>query len=270
MLRHTLSARFSDAQCGFKAIRREIAVRLLPRVEDDGWFLDTELLVLAERSGLRIHEVLPDLRCQGWQIYGGTSASAPIIASVYALAGNPRPTDSANSYPYAHTSDLNDVTSGNNGTCGAPLCTASASYDGPTGLGTPQSTSAFASAAAVSVANPGARTDTTGTPTSLQMSASGGTAPYTWAAISLPPGLTINSTSGLISGTPTTAGSFAVTVTAKDIANTTGSTSFQLDDYRRVQHDAHILRQPVHVRPAGDVHRRRVLARRHADRERDV
>ncbi len=60
MLRHTLSARFSDATCGFKAIRREVAVRLLPLVEDNGWFFDTELLVLAERSGLRIHEVPVD------------------------------------------------------------------------------------------------------------------------------------------------------------------------------------------------------------------
>ncbi len=60
MLRHTLSTRFSDAQCGFKAIRREVAVQLLPLVEDNGWFFDTELLVLAERSGLRIHEVPVD------------------------------------------------------------------------------------------------------------------------------------------------------------------------------------------------------------------
>jgi putative flippase GtrA len=60
MLRHTLSTRFSDAQCGFKAIRREVATHLLPLVEDNAWFFDTELLVLAERSGLRIHEVPVD------------------------------------------------------------------------------------------------------------------------------------------------------------------------------------------------------------------
>jgi putative flippase GtrA len=60
MLRHTLSTRFSDAQCGFKAIRREVAARLLPHVKDNEWFFDTELLVLAERSGLRIHEVPVD------------------------------------------------------------------------------------------------------------------------------------------------------------------------------------------------------------------
>ena len=60
LLRSTLRARFSDAQCGFKAIRRPVAKALLPLVLDDTWFFDTELLVLAERSGLRIHEVPVD------------------------------------------------------------------------------------------------------------------------------------------------------------------------------------------------------------------
>jgi len=57
LLRLALGARFSDAQCGFKALRAEVARRLLPSVEDRSWFFDTELLVLAERAGLRIHEV---------------------------------------------------------------------------------------------------------------------------------------------------------------------------------------------------------------------
>ncbi|MDT5248092.1 MAG: hypothetical protein QOJ28_726, partial [Mycobacterium sp.] len=60
ILKSTLQARFSDAQCGFKAIRADVAQRLLPYVTDTGWFFDTELLVLAERSGLRIHEVPVD------------------------------------------------------------------------------------------------------------------------------------------------------------------------------------------------------------------
>ncbi|HEY5185612.1 MAG TPA: bifunctional glycosyltransferase family 2/GtrA family protein [Actinomycetes bacterium] len=60
ILRTTLGARFSDAQCGFKAIRADRAAELLPMVEDTQWFFDTELLVLAERSGLRIHEVPVD------------------------------------------------------------------------------------------------------------------------------------------------------------------------------------------------------------------
>lgn len=60
LLRGAMRARFSDAQCGFKAIRRDVADRLLPLVHDDAWFFDTELLVVAERSGLRIHEVPVD------------------------------------------------------------------------------------------------------------------------------------------------------------------------------------------------------------------
>src|SRR6201991_2682499 len=60
LLRGTLGAGFSDAQCGFKAVRADVARRLLPLVEDSGWFFDTELLVLAERIGLRIHEVPVD------------------------------------------------------------------------------------------------------------------------------------------------------------------------------------------------------------------
>jgi len=60
LLRTVLRARFSDAQCGFKAIRSDAAHRLLPIVEDNNWFFDTELLVLAERAGLRIHEVPVD------------------------------------------------------------------------------------------------------------------------------------------------------------------------------------------------------------------
>jgi putative flippase GtrA len=60
ILRTTLHARFSDAQCGFKAMRTECARALLPHVHDTAWFFDTELLVLAERSGLRIAEVPVD------------------------------------------------------------------------------------------------------------------------------------------------------------------------------------------------------------------
>ncbi|WP_396930114.1 glycosyltransferase [Mycolicibacterium sp.] len=60
LLRGFLGARFSDAQCGFKALRADVARRLLPLVADTGWFFDTELLVLAEKAGLRIHEVPVD------------------------------------------------------------------------------------------------------------------------------------------------------------------------------------------------------------------
>src|SRR6185312_2175975 len=60
LLKSALAAGFSDAQCGFKAIRADVAAQLLPHVADTGWFFDTELLVLAQRSGLRIHEVPVD------------------------------------------------------------------------------------------------------------------------------------------------------------------------------------------------------------------
>jgi putative flippase GtrA len=60
LLRLCLRVGFRDAQCGFKAMRADVARRLLPHVENRRWFFDTELLVLAERAGLRIHEVPVD------------------------------------------------------------------------------------------------------------------------------------------------------------------------------------------------------------------
>jgi glycosyltransferase involved in cell wall biosynthesis len=60
ILRTALRARFSDAQCGFKAVRADVAKQLLPCVRDEGWFFDTELLMAAQRRGLRIAEVPVD------------------------------------------------------------------------------------------------------------------------------------------------------------------------------------------------------------------
>jgi hypothetical protein len=71
----------------------------------------------------------------GWEVVGGTSASSPIIASIYALTNHAK--DDA-SYDYAHTTAFYDVASGKNGSCsGSYLCTSVAGYDGPTGLGSP-------------------------------------------------------------------------------------------------------------------------------------
>ena len=91
----------------------------------------------------------------GWFVVGGTSVSSPIIASVYALAGNAASV-TYGSYPYSHASSLFDVTSGSDGggatgflglggtaSCGSYLCDAGPGYDGPTGLGTPDGTGAF-------------------------------------------------------------------------------------------------------------------------------
>ncbi|MDA0174315.1 bifunctional glycosyltransferase family 2/GtrA family protein [Solirubrobacter taibaiensis] len=60
ILRTVLRAKFSDAQCGFKAVRRDVLDKLIDDVQDNGWFFDTEMLVLAQRRGLRIHEVPVD------------------------------------------------------------------------------------------------------------------------------------------------------------------------------------------------------------------
>lgn len=79
----------------------------------------------------------------GWAQAGGTSLSSPLIASVYALAGNAG-SITYGSYPYSHTGSLFDVTSGSNSTlCLSYLCQAGPGYDGPTGLGTPNGTGAF-------------------------------------------------------------------------------------------------------------------------------
>jgi subtilase family serine protease len=172
----------------------------------------------------------------GWAVYGGTSAASPIVASVYALAGTPASTDKPASFPYAHTGNLNDVTSGNNGTCSPSLlCTAAAGWDGPTGLGTPNGVTAFTAGTTgggggttntVTVTNPGSKTGTVGTAASLQVSATDSAgAALTYSATGLPTGLSISS-AGLISGTPTTAGTYSVTVTAKDSTGASGSATF--------------------------------------------
>ena len=113
---------------------------------------------------------------------------------MFALAGRPAPGTYPSSYPYSHTANLFDVTSGSNGTCSpAYLCTGEVGYDGPTGLGTPNGTAAFTSGGGgrgntVTVTNPGNQTGTVGTAVSLQIhatdSASGQT--LTYSATGLP------------------------------------------------------------------------------------
>jgi subtilase family serine protease len=79
----------------------------------------------------------------GWDVFGGTSAAAPMIAATYALAGTPAASAKPASFPYAHRGSLFDVTSGQNGSCSKNLCTAGPGWDGPTGLGTPDGPGAF-------------------------------------------------------------------------------------------------------------------------------
>jgi subtilase family serine protease len=81
----------------------------------------------------------------GWFQVGGTSLASPLIAAVYALAGNGTSVVfGSNPYSFAGSSNLHDVTSGSNGSCGGSyLCTGTSGYDGPTGVGTPNGTGAF-------------------------------------------------------------------------------------------------------------------------------
>ena len=103
----------------------------------------------------------------GWNEVGGTSASSPMLAAMYALAGNAGSTPADDIY--THTSDFFDVTSGNNGSCSpAYLCTAETGYDGPTGIGTPDGIAGLVTGGSgtgntVTVTNPGSQTGTVGT-----------------------------------------------------------------------------------------------------------
>jgi subtilase family serine protease len=93
-------------------------------------------------TGVSVYDSYAYQGYSGWLTFGGTSASAPIIAGVYGLAGNGASID--NNYPYTHSTGLFDVTSGSNGTCStSQWCKARAGWDGPTGLGTPNGVSAF-------------------------------------------------------------------------------------------------------------------------------
>jgi subtilase family serine protease len=166
----------------------------------------------------------------GWNEVGGTSASSPMLASMYALAGNAGSTPADDIY--THTANFFDITSGNDGTCSpAYLCTAETGYDGPTGIGTPDGITGLVAGTTtgntVTVTNPGSQTGTVGTAVSLQIhatdSATGQT--LTYSATGLPAGLSISS-SGLITGTPTTAATSSVTVTATDTTGAHGSASF--------------------------------------------
>ncbi|MEY9934478.1 subtilase family serine protease [Catenulispora sp. GP43] len=165
----------------------------------------------------------------GWNEVGGTSVSSPMVAAMFALAGNAGASPAQDIYQ--HTSNFFDVTAGNNGTCSpAYLCTAETGYDGPTGIGTPNGVAGLqtgnSSTDTVSVTEPGNQTSTVHTVIStLQMKAtdSMGKA-LTYSANGLPAGLSI-SASGAITGTPTTAGTSTVTVTASS-GTASGTTSF--------------------------------------------
>jgi Pro-kumamolisin, activation domain/Putative Ig domain len=183
----------------------------------------------------------------GWTGIGGTSAAAPLWAAFTALVNassgcNGTPIGFANPVLYkaaanAYSTEFNDVTSGNNdftGTNGGSF-PAGKGYDMATGLGTPIGSTLPATLCnggnlppGVTVGNPGDQTTTIGAAANLQIDASDATsgATLSYAATGLPSGLSIDNSSGVISGAPTTAGTYTVTVTASDTDNGSDSTSF--------------------------------------------
>jgi len=138
----------------------------------------------------------------------GTSMATPHVAGGAALylSANPSASPATVQQALKDNATLNHITNPGTGSPNRLLYTLSGATGSPV------------------VSNPGNRTSTVNVATSLQMTASGGTPPYTWSATGLPTGLSINSSTGLISGTPSAAGTF--TVTATDTANATGSTSY--------------------------------------------
>jgi subtilase family serine protease len=93
-------------------------------------------------TGVAVYDTTVYQGRSGWWVVGGTSASSPIIAGVYALAGNEASIN--NNYPYAHASSFFDITAGSNGSCPtSQWCTAGPGWDGPTGLGSPNGTGGF-------------------------------------------------------------------------------------------------------------------------------
>ena len=197
----------------------------------------------------------------GWAVMGGTSVATPIITSVYALAGTPAPRTYPASYLYRSGSNgLNDVTSGSNGGCEPKrqyLCHAKPGYDGPTGLGTPDGTAAFAGKATgnvVTLADPGVQDLQAGTPVFLAIQAldSAPGQKLTYSATGLPPGLTIARATGHITGTLAgAAGTSTVTVTAADGAGAKGSVRFSMVAVTSLITGYHAVSGPVHAGLAG-------------------
>ena len=164
----------------------------------------------------------------GWTVFGGTSVSSPIIASVYALATSANSGDYPNSYPYAHTTSLFDVTSGSNGSCsGSYLCTGTTGYDGPTGLGTPNGVAAF---------GPGTTTgndfSVSVSPSSASVTAGSGTSATVSTAVTSGSAQTVSlSASGLPSGATAAFSPSSVTAGSSSSLSITTSSSTPAGTY---------------------------------------
>jgi hypothetical protein len=169
-----------------------------------------------------------------WAQLGGTSAAAPIITGIYALAGDPAPRSYPASYPYQHPGHILDVTSGVDGVCPATsayLCHAEKGYDGPTGLGTPIGTYEFSRLGTkpVTLLDPGNKTASAGAAFSLAITGLDSrpkVRSLTYTSTGLPSGLSVRAvpgtTHGMVTGkVPASAAPgtvFSVAITATDRA----------------------------------------------------
>jgi subtilase family serine protease len=178
----------------------------------------------------------------GWQGIGGTSAGAPLWAALIALADASRSCRGtsigfANPALYraagtAYADDFNDVISGNNdftGTNGGRFG-AGPGYDMASGLGSPNATALAASLCAntLRTVNPGAQRSTVHTRVRLRLTATGASgAAVNFRALGLPVGLSLQASSGRVSGTPRRTGTFVVTVITRDAGGATGGTTFR-------------------------------------------
>ena len=197
------------------------------------------------RTGVAVYDSYPSPNWSpGWNEFGGTSVATPIITAVYALAGPPEPRTYPAQYPYLHPGRLFGVVSGTNGSCERNrryLCHGTRGYDGPTGLGTPDGTAAFASSAhLVTVLDPGTADAAAGARLSLRLTGldSRPGSSLRWSAAGLPAGLAIravpHSTDAVLSGRlPAIPGAYRVTVTGSDGA-AAGSAKFSIVTVRRL------------------------------------
>ena len=234
---------WSGTGSGCSAIQAKPAWQAVDDTSPNGCLnrTDNDVSAVADpNTGVWIYDTYPYLgQTLDWESVGGTSAASPIIAAVYALAGTPKPGTYPASYLYqkGHPADLYPATGGTNGWCEtfrAYLCHGEPGYDGPTGLGTPDGITAFASSTAgntISVTDPGTLDVAAGTKLTLALQATDSAGKtLTWTARNLPKGLSI-SRSGVISGTPVktaTALTSKVTVTAADPSGAKGSASFTI------------------------------------------